>query len=565
MVKINMDLRHVPGIITYEPPEELEPYGWGELLPKQDSPAPTKMGKGKPSGKATLPPAHGIDFAAYWGEESVGKPELPTEPKFDLDNFREYIKAPVREVARAQQVFEIVPFFCFLDCMAIALNSKYKVLGSEIQDKDCTLSIFTLLLIPASGRKSSTLEIFLEPISRYSGRVTAEYIQEKKNIEAANAVIKRQIDKNMRALKAGADEEAIKWATQTTQQLEARIQEIPHVPIPYTNDISNERLVDILDSIDRNGISIVSLEGGQLQMMQGTRYSTQVGNTDPYKYGWNGEEIIQERVGRGSKRIPFAHVTTIILIQNDLGRPFLFDKRLLADGTLPRMLFWECPPEAQKIPIKMKDGELYNGSVNGRISQGLRSLFKSAVEHKAPEPYEGTQRYHSLGISKDAADAFNMFIQSVIDKGESQYKPISEWVGRAGAHTLKIAGLLHCALEFTAGRLPEDSQISVATMREATYFIGFMLDYIAWYVRGNRIRDTDTNADKVLGYIQEKGGRATERELNMRFKTQIHQDPRFLSDAAAYLTRNGMVGVTREKPRGGGRPSVVWSLAGGES
>jgi hypothetical protein len=196
---------------------------------------------------------------------------------------------------------------------------------------------------------------------------------------------------------------------------------------------------------------------------------------------------------------------------------------------------------------------------------GIRSLFTRALEHEPPEPVGGINQYHGIRISEAAAEAFDLFVQSVVDGAETKYKAIIEWVNRAGAHALKIAGLLHCAHEFTAGRHPEASLISPETMGEATYFVGWALDYIAWFFEGNRIRDTDTNADKVLGYIQEKGGRATERDLNKRFKTQIRQDPRFLTDASGYLTRNGMVDVTSEQPPRGGRTSVVWSLAGGES
>ena len=275
--------------------------------------------------------------------------------------------------------------------------------------------------------------------------------------ERATAEARIQSQRNLAAkAKTAAEFEA---KQEEIAELEANLPEVPRSPRVWAQDVTPERLGQLMaDHGER--MAIISDEGGIFDILAG-RYSNGIPNLDLFLQSHAGAPV---RVDRGSRPPVMMHNPTLTMAlspQPEVLRGLSSNRAFRGRGLLARILYL-LP--ASKLGQRTGDTSPLADSISYEYTLRLRRLLDLN-----PADHNEKSVPHVIHLSSGALSEWREFfavVESDMREG-GRFAHITDWAGKLPGATARIAGLLHCATYAPSSQCPCETPVSVDMMRHA--------------------------------------------------------------------------------------------------
>jgi hypothetical protein len=459
-------------------------------------------------------------------------------PHFPLD----CLSAPVREwVERAARGAGVTPAHVAVPTLGIAssligMARRVKATSSWISPMTCWTAV-----VGASGTGKTpgidTIKRALAQVERNNRNKVSE-LQRKHEAKAEAAKAARK-----------------QWQKQVEEAVAAGQAE-PPMPATATDPgkFVTPRLYASNGTIERLGELLQARPQGMLQLMDElaalfmnmSRYSGGQDN-EFWLEAWNGKPYVVERISR-SLEVDHLLIGVVGGIQPDkLARSFEHDQ----DGMYARFLF-SWPPEAPYRPLADEADEFDPDIINTIMHLERLAEFE-----------DGNLVERSIGLSAEARTEFEQFRQFVHREKEALDGREREWLAKAEAHVLRLAGTL-CLLDWASGQSPSPpATIDLVYMRAA---IKLVRDYFWPHARAALrqigLSDRHVNARRALRWIRVH--RRPQQKISIediRVDALARKlDAAQTSDLLAVMERSGWLRKKKDEDglQGRGRPARRW-------
>ena len=304
------------------------------------------------------------------------------------------------------------------------------------------LNSYTLIAMPPGERKSAVTDMFAKPINDYEATQAAAMKSKIDDAISLAATYKKRIEKQRREASKliGND---FKNAQKEIRRLEKKIPRIPVCPVVYTNDVTSEKLAELLLEQGEK-MAIISDEGGGFEVMAGL-YTNGIPNIDIYLKGHSNSP---HRVDRKSNKKPIhlkkPSLVMGLAVQPDVLRSIATKPGFSGRGLLARYLYMLPKSNIgyRKIvtePLDRSAIDLYDRIVTTLL--GIKPPKNS--ETNIREPYV-------LRFSKQAQSAYIAYaeeIETYFRRG-GRFEQMKKWGNKFVGATIRLAGIYHVVKHF---------------------------------------------------------------------------------------------------------------------
>lgn len=461
-----------------------------------------------------------------------GADELPEWEDFPTDLFpgvlRDYIAAAA-ESLNCDTSFVALPL---LSATAAAIGSTRRILLKQGWTEPAIL--WTTVVSKSGTAKSSAHDKGIDPVKvqerlvrKGHARREANYIAEHEEWKAA----KRQ----------GEDDPGPE-------------PEPPIKPAYWLDDITLEALAEKLEENER-GVLVCPEELASWFNSFGQYKNGRGGDRDKWLCLNGGRELKINRKTAERKEISIEHASVSLCgtIQPEtLSRHMTAENR--ESGLLARFLM-AMPPDR---PRTWTDDE-----VPGCTTKRLADLFHYLYHLDLETTSEGWRRPGWIPLEANARELFVSFVNDNEEERFASDGDDAAILGKMNGFAARIALVFYLA-KMASGelspRVPDRiDQYSMASgIRLAQWF-----GHEARRIHASLDAGTDARrrAD-VLGWIKTRDGTATPRDLQTRFRSRFPTSGEAERELRDYEGRGLGTITVRQSERGGGRPSLVFSMAG---
>ena len=352
---------------------------------------------------------------------------------------------------------------CFaLPVVAATVQDKFRVRTKP--DHSEPLCIWMLAPLQSGNRKSSVCGKVSDPLSDIDRRRHAKVQQDivvatsiRKTIEAR--ILKLRSD----ATKGGGNPGYLDPIAQQIADLELTLPEIPRLPHLFTQDVTPEHLGTMM-SDNNECMTLLSDEGGMFDMMAG-RYSNGNANLDIYLQSQSGAKVLVHRGSRPEVRLDNPALSIGVSPQRDKLVRIAENPVFLERGMLGRFLFMM---PASPLGYRTLDGP----PIPPAVTEGWHSLVNALA--KIPNN-RGTIR-HELFFSPESQQLWSEFekrMEPTMREG-GKLEHYTNWASKLPGQVARVAGLLHCADNFSA--VENLREIQADTMKRAIVFGEYLID-----------------------------------------------------------------------------------------
>ena len=469
-----------------------------------------------------------------WPEiELFGDVNLPSFPTHVLPRvLREWVEAESRSIQTPE---DLAGLLAVAVCAATVAG---RVTVEPRADWFEPVNLFVAVLLESGNRKSRIFKDALKPLKE----VEAALIAESRDVIAREQSIRRQDEARLNRLEKAASEEEPdlrEQATRLAEELERR--RVAVTPRLIIDDATTEKVVIVL-SEQQGRIASMSPEGGVFDLMAGMYSKTGAPQFDVYLKGHAGDDLVTDRVSRGSVRVARPALTCAYAIQPQVIKGLADKKAFRGRGLLGRFLY--AVPES-------RIGQREIGAAP--IPPSVRESYHETVQSLA-----ATKSEAALGLRSDALTMFEQWegeIEDMLaDGGEMEL--VRDWGAKLAGATLRLAGVLHCVEHCP------DGQINAKTVSAAIELARYLIPHAVHTLSMMEARENsdDENAIYLLKWIQ-KGEyqdftkREAQQQRRNRFPTAGDIDP-----VLKCLTKRGYIRpAAAQKPRAG-RPSEPYEV-----
>ncbi len=301
-----------------------------------------------------------------------------------------------------------------LAVLATATQSKFEIEGKK--DYTEPLNLFILIIAQPGERKSAIMRAMTEPV-----KIFEKQINDRIKKEATES------GENFKRMRITAD------------------------------DVTPEALTSILAE-SQNGISIFSAEGGLFETLAG-RYSKKV-SIDTVLKAHSGDSITVDRIQRGEEHVDKPCLTILLATQDEVLESLFSNGVFTGRGLTARFLFSK---PASYIGKRKFD----TPTIDPKVKESYCDLVNSLLSIP-----RGTE-LHLLKLSEQARETYKSFYERLEPRLVADYSEMADWANKFAGASLRIAGLLHCAVNMIE---PYTKEVSKKTMEKAikiaNYFSG---------------------------------------------------------------------------------------------
>ncbi len=301
-------------------------------------------------------------------------PEFPTEILPEIG--REMVEA----VSKVNQVDKGLPGSMYLAALSTCLSKKCQVdLGTHTEP----VNIYTCPILDPGERKSTTMNLMMNPIYKYQKDMIWEVID---------------------------DEDP---------------------PVYVVDDITSEALFQVM-SENNECMSVISAEGGVFGIMAGRYNGNGKGNIDVYLKGHAGDPCSNHRIGRRSQSMNSPSLTICLAVQRDIIREIGVNRQFRGRGLLARFLYSNCTHKA---------------GYRRRQKEAITSVLKQEYREHILELMRMPLNLHNLELSPEVQNAWDEFYNNIETEMQAggQMASIKDWGSKLPGAVARIAGLLHFA------------------------------------------------------------------------------------------------------------------------
>jgi hypothetical protein len=406
----------------------------------------------------------------------------PTLPGMPLDVLPSSLNAMVQAVAAHT---ETPPELAAGFALAVVATGCQQDISVEVEpDYLEPLTIWTLTALPSGHRKTAVMMHMVAPLIETERRLCA--LMKEKIVTAASEreTIKAKV-KALRAQAAEGSSEDFEDKKQAIIQLEATIQDLPTVPRLWGQDITPEKLGQVMAE---NGerLTLMSDEGGLFDILAG-RYSNGIPNLDLFLQAHAGTPVRVHRGSRPDVMMNHPALTIALSPQPSVLMGLAGQPGFRGRGLLARYLY-ALP--ASRVGYRVLQSHPIPQTVRSAYQHTIESLLNVNVPKNSsgdPEPYRLTV---SSGAHKEWKD-FQRAVEKKMREG-GPYEHIQDWACKLPGAAARLAGLFHCADH--ADTLSSNLTITLDTMTRALSLSAF---YQAHALAAFNMMGADPDLDKA--------------------------------------------------------------------
>ncbi|MDB7817147.1 YfjI family protein [Intestinimonas butyriciproducens] len=422
------------------------------------------------------------------------KPPIPFEevklPPFPVEALPAPLCDWVQAVAENTETPVDMAAVCALASLSCAVQGKFKIFPKGGYGEP--LNLYILIIANSGERKSPIVRLMTRPIYQYEDMENRRR-KALMEVDLANLSIwKKQIDALERDGKA---EEATKLRAQCRELEDKRMKPLRLI----ADDITPEALTSLL-SENKGVLTIISTEGGLFDTLAG-RYSNTV-SIDTMLKAYSGDRIRVDRKGRESEVINDPALTMLLSAQDNVLEGLMRNDVFKSRGLNARILY--CRPKS-----KMGTRHFDTPELSTEMEREYRELMHTLLQ--IPYPEGGAPK--TISLSPKAYKRVDSFFDWLEPQLVDNLEHMDGWGAKFIGNTLRIAGLLHCAVNKHDSA---DIAVSLDTMNRAIkigkYFMRHAL--CAYSIMG---------ADKALRGAKQILKRLQGQDKRELTKYQIHR------------------------------------------
>lgn len=368
----------------------------------------------------------------------VNQAKLPDPPEFPLEALPPVLKNLAEEVSVSIKVPPALAAAEILAMVGLAIGRNvYYILKKGVTGR---ANLYMLIFAARGERKSAVDHLLRQPFDVWLTEKLKEY---NNRIEQADLIAKRREFLVTRLVKAKD------FSSPESDQLRDEIQllanqldELPPHPNIFTNNITQEALLQKLSRC--GGTVAVFADDGRapLKMILGKRYSKDGdAQDDVFLDCFDGSKTLSyDRSGRSIVPISRPCIGLMLMLQPDMLIQLAGQEEIFDSGFASRCLF--CFPESW-VGKRHDDGSLKRDIDDLEVSDGVIKAYSELIHRFMNQSYDQEEPCY-IGIAKAAKEFWKQHyreVESESDVGGRYYDTLSVAI-RYPSQTLRLALLI---------------------------------------------------------------------------------------------------------------------------
>ena len=459
-------------------------------------------------------------------------PQWNELPLFPVDALPDVVKNYVNAVSEHSQTSPDMASVISLGVLAVCLQGKYKVEGTEGYCEP--LSLYTVVIASPGERKSSVMRNMTEYLYEYE----QEYNKSRSDEIHTNNLKRETLERQIAGIEKQLERKENKDLDYELQYLKGELEQTPELkPVRFfADDCSSEALTSLMAA--NGGIfSVISTEGGIFDIMAG-RYSNKT-NIDIWLKGHCGDTIYVDRMTREAESIMHPALSAILSIQPSVLDEIMSNTTMSGRGLIARFLY-------SSPPSRIGNRVFRTPAIPPEVKSAYRDMiFRLMSIHNS--------EIQILKLSDEAsmiiADYFDEHERFLAGEGQS----ISDWASKYIGTVLRIAGLLH-AVDMSDNEVP----ISDKTMSRAIEIGKYFLAHSGY---AYSMMGTDLSIQKakfVIAKLKKRDVKVIKRsELFQMCRGKFFKKTEEIFATLELLEERGYIRVEQPERQSAGRPADI--------
>ena len=426
---------------------------------------------------------------------------------------RDYVAA----LSEALQVPVDLPAMLCLSVISSTLANRYVV--SPRPGWREPLNIYSVIVLPPGERKSAVFKAVTKPLFEIEKELAIRMQPEINEILHKRQIMEASL-KHSEAKACKSSQDDVGRAIKEASEIRESLPEVPSIPRLICDDVSPEKLCELL--AQNNGrMALLSSEGGVFSMMKG-RYSG-MPNFDVYLKAHIGDPIRVDRFSREALFVEEPALTVGLTVQPEIISGLANEPQFRGLGIVGR--FFYSIPESKVGRRKLEPNP---------VSDFLKESYGYVVRTLSKDSIGNNNQIGGLetSILKLSDGAYECFLEIGEDIEKSlgpggKFEYAKDWAGKLHGALARIAGILHCA-EYPDD--PKKEKINTDTMIAAILIVTYLEDHA---LAALDLMGADPSIEKsryVLDWIKRENmgsfsARDAHQNLRGKFKKKRELEP----------------------------------------
>ena len=459
-------------------------------------------------------------------------PQWNELPRFPVDALPVTVKNYVNAVAEHSQTSPDMAAVISLGVLAVCLQGKYKVEGTEGYYEP--LSLYTVVIASPGERKSSVMRDMTEFLYEYE----QEYNKSRSDEIRANNLKRETLERQIAGIQRQLERKESKDLDYELQYLKSELEQTPELkPVRFfADDCSSEALTSLM-AANGGTFSVISTEGGIFDIMAG-RYSNKA-NIDIWLKGHCGDAVYVDRMTREAECIMHPALSAILSIQPSVLDEIMSNTTMSGRGLIARFLY-------SSPPSRIGNRVFRTPAIPPEIKSAYRNMIFKLMSIQNLE-------IQTLKLSDKAsmvmADYFDEHERFLVGEGQA----ISDWASKYIGAILRIAGLLHAV-----DMLDNENEISDKIISRAIQIGKYFLAHSSY---AYSMMGTDLSIQKakfVIAKLKKKGTKQIKRsELFQMCRGKFFKKTEEIFPTLEILEGHGYIRIEQPERQSAGRPADI--------
>lgn len=379
-------------------------------------------------------------------------------PGFPLDCLPDELGQFVKQLAACKQAQVDAAAVSLLSMFSMAEGGRFMVDPGVKAVYQKGINLFTMTVMESGTGKSEIMNVLKKPVEAFQRDFNKEYKPKIDMDTNWQAVLRDRVEKIKKQCVNGKAEYSD--LEQAQRELDA------FKPMKYlrcmTDNVTTEALENLL--AENNGVmSVVSTEGGVIDIMGGRYSKDGSSNIDVYLHGYSNESLDKDRAGQGHIHVDHLYLTVNFSIQPTVLKDFM--RRDFIEKGMTSRFIYSIPKELDERCLG--DSPDIEPLVLANYENKIRDIM--SIKRNGHELYE-------LCFSKEAERLMVAYNDQNIQKRiKEDLACIKRVARRVIGQTIRLAGILHL-MEHGSGAV-EKREISDETVKKAIRLTNYFLEH----------------------------------------------------------------------------------------
>lgn len=402
-------------------------------------------------------------------------------PDFPLDCLPAGLRDFVQQLAACKQAPVDAAAVSLLSVFSMAEGGRFMVDPGIAAVYQLGINLFTMTVMESGTGKSEIMNVLKKPIEDFVKDYNWKNREKIAMDENWSSVLRERVSK--------AKKQCVSGKADYSDLEEAQRELDAFRPMKKLRCITDNATSEALENLlaENNGVmSVVSTEGGVIDIMGGRYSKDGASNIDIYLHGYSNESFDKDRAGQGHVHVDHLYLTVIFSIQPRVLKDFM-RRDFIEKGMTSRYLY-SIPRELEERLLR--DSPNIEPLVLADYENKIRDIM--SIERNVGAPYE-------LRFSKEATELMISYNDDAIQKRiKEDLACIKRTARRIIGQTIRLAGVLH--LMEHGSEAVEKREISAQTVEKAIR----LTDYFLEHTKAAHKTVEDSEEIKNLKYVWEK-------------------------------------------------------------